>query len=243
MSLFGDFLVGFSYPWRALSLLFDKRYRHLMWVPVVITLVVLSSTLTFVALNFHNWTAGILPWWLAYLEWLLLPLLVLVILIAYYFTFVQISNLIASPFNARLCQTLMQEEAGEPLAVKTIPKSPLRSAVSAVGREVLKFITYIICLIGLGMLFLLPFVGLLFTPLLIYFYVYWSAFEYLDYPMGEAGFPLPDVRQKIRNQRALMLGFGAGQTLLTMIPLLNLVAVPTGAASATQLYLEQRQLD
>ena len=243
MNPLGDFLIGFSYPWRALRLLLNKRYRRLIWVPVVITMVVLSSTLTVVALNFQEWTTGILPGWLAFLEWLLLPMLILVVLVAYYFTFVQVANLIASPFNARLCQVIMQESANEPLGIQTIPRSHLHSALRAVGREVLKFITYLMCFIGLGILFLLPLIGLLFAPLLIYFYIYWAAFEYLDYPMSEVGLPLPEVRKKIRAQRPLMLGFGAGQALLTLIPILNLVAVPSGAAAATRLYLEQRLLD
>ncbi len=240
MNLLGDFLIGFSYPWRALRILPKRRYRHLTWVPILITAAVLSSTLFFIAVNFAEWTEGILPWWLAWLEWLLLPLLILTTVIIYYFTFVQIANLIASPFNARLCRALMKEDAEAPLAIRTREQSLLADSVGAISREMIKLLIYLSCIIGLGILFLLPIIGILFSPILLYFYAYWAAFEYLDYPMSEAGISLKGIRRNIRAQHSLMLGFGTAQTLLTLIPFLNLIAVPTGAAAATRLYLDQR---
>jgi CysZ protein len=49
----------------------------------------------------------------------------------------------------------------------------------------------------------------------------------------------PDIRRELLQRRALSLGFGTGILFLTMIPVVNFVAMPVGVAGATRLYVER----
>ncbi len=81
----------------------------------------------------------------------------------------------------------------------------------------------------------IPFIGFLAQIVLLYYGIYWCALEYLDYPLSEAGTPMRQIRTRLREQRFLTLGFGAGQLLLSLTPVFNLMSVPAGVVAATRL--------
>lgn len=229
-----DFLVGFGYPWRGLGVLFQSRLRALAWWPIVFNTVLYSVAIYYLVVKVDQWISDLLPGWLAWLEWLLWPLLMLIILAATLFSFVRIANLIALPFNARLCRTLMQMRPDDPLT-RAAEKQTWRNDFRLVGHEVLKLAVYLAWFLPLLALSFLPFVGFLAQVVLLYFGMYWCAVEYLDYPLSEAGTSMKKIRIRLREQRFLTLGFGAAQLLLTVIPVLSLVSVPAGVVAATRL--------
>ena len=69
------------------------------------------------------------------------------------------------------------------------------------------------------------------------------AIEYVDCPLGNHGQPYPAVRMKLRPKRRLALGFGGTVMALTMIPVVNFIAMPVGVAAATALYLDELRGD
>ena len=236
-----DFLVGFGYPWRGLAVLFQHRLRALAWWPIVISATLFSAALYFLVMEVNDWISSLLPGWLAWLEWLLWPLFMLIALVATLFTFARIANLVAVPFNARLCRTLMRMRPNDPLT-QAAEKQTWRNDLRLIGHEILKLAVYLAWFLPLLALSFLPFVGFLAQVVLLYFGMYWCAVEYLDYPLSEAGTSLRQVRARIKLQGTLALGFGAGQFLLTMTPILNLVAMPAGVVAATRL-CQDRPLD
>lgn len=229
-----DFLVGFAYPWRGLGVLFQPRLRALAWWPIIINVVLFSVGLYFLVVEVNNWISELLPDWLGWLEWLLWPLFMLIALAAALFSFARIANLIAVPFNARLCQALMQMRPDDPLT-QAAKKQGWRNDLRLIGHEILKLAVYLAWFLPLLTLSLLPGVGFLAQVVLVYFGVYWCAIEYLDYPLGEAGTPLRQLRARVRQQGMMALGFGAGQLLLSLTPVLNLASVPAGVVAATRL--------
>lgn len=64
------------------------------------------------------------------------------------------------------------------------------------------------------------------------------ALEYMDYPLGNRSIGFSDQRRLLRKRRMLHLGFGAGVLAMTVIPVLNLVAMPTAVIAATLLATE-----
>ena len=229
-----DFLIGFGYPWRGLGVLFQPRLRALAWWPIVINAVLFSVAFYFLVIEVNNWISDLLPGWLAWLEWLLLPLFMLIALAATLFSFARIANLIAVPFNARLCRALMRMKPDDPLT-QAAEKQTWRNDFRLVGHEVLKLAVYLAWFLPLLAMSFIPFIGFLAQIVLLYYGIYWCALEYLDYPLSEAGTPMRQIRTRLREQRFLTLGFGAGQLLLSLTPVFNLMSVPAGVVAATRL--------
>lgn len=236
-----DFLIGFGYPWRGLGVLFQPRLRALAWWPIVINAVLFSIAFYFLVIEVSNWISNLLPGWLTWLEWLLWPLFMLIALAATLFSFARIANLIAVPFNARLCRALMRMKPDDPLT-QAAEKQTWRNDFRLVGHEVLKLAAYLAWFLPLLAMSFIPFIGFLAQIVLLYYGIYWCALEYLDYPLSEAGTPMRQLRTRLRKQRFLTLGFGAGQLLLSLTPVFNLMSVPTGVVAATRL-CQERPLD
>ena len=82
----------------------------------------------------------------------------------------------------------------------------------------------------------LPLIG----PLLWFLFSAWIlALEYLDYPMGNQGLGAREIRRRLRGRPVLSLGFGAATLGLTMIPLVNFIAMPSAVAGATALWVKE----
>jgi CysZ protein len=93
--------------------------------------------------------------------------------------------------------------------------------------------------VPLLLLFFVPLLNLLAPPAWLLFGAWMLAMEYLDYPLGNRGLLFSEVRARATEQRSLTLGFGIGVLCLTLIPLLNFVAIPSAVAGATRLALER----
>ena len=65
------------------------------------------------------------------------------------------------------------------------------------------------------------------------------AVEYCEYPLSNTGMRLGDVRRVLRSRRWLALGFGAGVMTLTVIPGINLVAMPSAVIGASLLWADR----
>ena len=233
-----DFLIGFGYPWRGLGVLFQPRLRRLAMWPIAINAVLFSVALYYLVTQVNRWVDSLLPGWLAWLEWLLWPLFLVVALAATLFSFARIANMIALPFNTRICRTIIRMRPENPLA-QAAKQQSWRNDFRMVGHEILKLSVYLVWFLPLLALSALPLVGMLAQVVLICFGIYWCALEYLDYPLSEAGIPLRQLRARMRQQQAMVLGFGTAQLLLSLTPVLNLVSIPAGVVAATRLCLER----
>ena len=232
-----DFLLGFSYPWRGFRTLCQPRFRRLAAWPIAINIALFSAAVYYLAAAFSQWMGNFFPWWLEWLEWLLWPVFALMVLVTLAFGFARFANLIAVPFNARLCQALMQARPEDPLTLAAQRQS-WRNNLRILRHEAAKLGAWLLWFAPLLLLTFIPVIGQLAQLVLTYLAVYWCALEYIDYPLSEAGVPLGALRIRLSEQRLLMLGFGTGQMLLMLVPLLNLVAIPAGVAAATRLCQE-----
>jgi CysZ protein len=59
--------------------------------------------------------------------------------------------------------------------------------------------------------------------------------------MGNHGLKFPDQRRILARRRTMAIGFGIASLLLTLIPLLNFLAMPASVAGMTALYLTELQ--
>lgn len=238
-----ELAVGSSYLWRGFALLREPSLRAFVIAPVLVNVVVIVGLIWVFGnrldLLLDAWLAG-LPGWLAWLEAVLwwLGILLAVLLFSYLFTL--LANLIGGPFNGVLSARV------ERLVTGRSPESGLgvaREITDAIGGEIRRWSYYLgrasLLLLLTLVLFFIPLVHAVIPLIWFTFGAFMLAFEYLDNPMGNRGMRFADKLATLRERRWLNLGFGGVTTLVTMIPLANLVVMPAAVVGATLLWLEQ----
>jgi len=246
-----DFLTGISYLPRGFRLLWEPRLRRFVVVPVLINVLVFALLFVLGGHAFNDLLQWLLPdpgrwsgedWWSRLMHflvsaayWLLWPLFLIAAAVLMFYTFTLVANLIGSPFNGLLAARVEQLASGQAPPDQNIPLA--REIVASVGSELRKYGYFLRLVIPIGLLLLVPVANMAVAPLWALFGAWALALEYLDYPMGNYGMRFPQVRALLRGRRGLALGFGFGMLALTLVPFLNLLAMPVGVIAGTLLWL------
>ena len=241
------FFTGFGFLQRGFALIREPGLRRYALVPVLINIgvFVLLGVLSYQ--YFSGWLANLTPFerWadVAIVQWitgLLQLLFVLLFLLVSVFTFTLVANIIGAPFNSLLAERVEQRLRGIPLEQDHQTwLALLRSIPKTLWSEMRKLLYLLFWMIPIGLLYLIPGLQVIAPFVMLLFGAWLLALEYLDYPLGNHGMNFPAVKRRVRQQRMLALGFGGGVTLITAIPVLNLIAMPTAVAAATALYVAQ----
>lgn len=225
----GFLLVGF----RSLS---SPGLRRYVAMPLLINVLVFSLTGYLALSSFGRWLDALLPSSLGWLEWLLWPLAVLLLIVVVFYTFTLVANLIGSPFNDRLCET-MTTRLGR--TIERPAESWWRGLPAAVFGELRKWLYFGLLALVVLALWIFP----LTTPLAslgwLALGVWMMAFEYLDYPLENAGNSFSEKHRWIRRHRWHALGFGAAVLGATLIPIVNFAVMPAAVAGATALWADR----
>jgi len=233
-----DFITGFKYVFTSFGFIFRAGIRLYTIIPLLINALLFAGVITFGAgllQDFiNNWLTG---WW-EWVRWLLWPLFVVVAMTVIFFCFSIIANLIAAPFNGFLAAAVERHMTGTIPGpgggLTQLPGEIKKAAVS----EFRKFIYFLLRAVPLILLFFVPFLQFAAPFLWLLFGAWMLSLEYLDFPMGNHGLTFPEQKTRLQQKRRLALGFGAGIFTLTMIPIVNFIAVPVGVCAATRLYIE-----
>lgn len=230
---------AFFLPFHGLTLLFSPGLRRFLLVPLTIN-VLLYLGLGWVAyLYFDDFLNWLLPAdsWLSYLSWLLWPIFALAYLAISFYTFTILANLIGSPFNSRLAEQIEARLTGRtpPAANETL----LTSILPALLGELNKLSYFLIRAIPLLILMFIPGINALASVLWLLLGFWFLALEYGDYPMGNHGLKPGEQRARLKAKRFSSLAFGAGVSLLMMIPVVNFAAMPAAVAGATRYWVDQ----
>lgn len=241
-------ITGARYFIDGIRLLLHPRLRAYTLVPLVVNValfVVLTSALiTYVG----AFTDGIhlnVPDWLQVAADFLLHLLSLVlivfVLIIYGYSFNIITNVIAAPFYG-----LLAERAEEILTGRKPEPEPLSHMIPRVFRRELKKLLYFIVrgiLVTLIMLLVgltIPVVGSILAPLIG---LAWSAWcmtlQYADYPADNHRCSFTAVRRKLSDRSLSSFGFGGMITACSVVPVLNIIAMPAAVTGGTLYWLNE----
>lgn len=237
-----SFLAGLAAPWQGLFLILRPGMRRYVALPLLLNVLVYSAGIYWLLVQFSSLVDQWFPWWLAWLEWLLWPIMALALLFMALFTFARICHVLCAPFATKLCQAILRMQEDTPLSVAAA-RGQGRGAVASIGHEILKLGLFLLWFVPLSALSVIPFLGLPAALALLSISVYWNALEYIDYPLAEIGMPLAELRRQIHDQPMLMLGFGFGQTLLLLCPVINLASVPAGVAGATRMCMSRIRVE
>lgn len=233
-----DFIAGFKYVFTSFGAIFKPGVRIYVLIPLLINALLFAGVLTYGAnlLNdfINHWLTG---WW-EWLRWLLWPLFVIVAMTVVFFCFSIVANLIAAPFNGFLAAAMELSITGAKTDADTGLAQLPAEIIAAITSEFRKFIYFLIRAVPLILLFFIPLIQFAAPWLWLLFGAWMLALEYLDYPLGNHGISFARQKKLLQQKRRLTLGFGAGILLLTMIPVVNFLAIPVSVCAASRLYVE-----
>ncbi|WP_301099858.1 sulfate transporter CysZ [Otariodibacter sp.] len=224
----------FVYGWR---LLFQKRLLPFVLFPILINALVMSGLIWLFFTNVGQLLDTALPSWLEWLSFILIPLMFLMILVIFYFTFTTLANFIAAPFNALLSERVEQQLTNENLTDMSIAEM-LKDVPRMLKREWQKMWYSIPRIIALFLLGFVPFLGQSIIPILTFLFGAWLlAIQYCDYPFDNHKISFQRMRNALLEKRMMNFTFGTLVSLFTMIPFLNLVAMPVAVCGASAMWV------
>jgi len=220
-------------------LILEPNIRNFVIVPLLISTAVFFGALAAFGMAFDYGIDRYLSDWNPWAQWLLWIMFGALTLIFIFSTFALLANLIASPFNAALSEAV-ERHLNPDTEIPDFLWSNILSATSRTTVAELRKLKYFgIRAIPLMALSVTPLANVLAPFLWLVFGAWILSLEYLDCPLGNHGRLFPSAVVLLRSQRRLALGFGGFVTLLTMVPLINCLAMPIGVAGATSMYYEQ----
>lgn len=239
--------AGARYLLRGFGLLTHPELRRYVAIPLLLNLTVFGALFGAGWHLFQDWTRQLLtllPDWLQFVQWILWPLAVLLVLVAAAYLCSVCANIVAAPFNALLAERtealLLRASGG---AAQPAPAggvlATLADAPRSIGKEIRKIFFYLPRALLIFVLGLLPPLYP-FAPFMWFALGAWMlALEYCDYPMDNHRYTLLQVRTHIASERLTTYGFGAAALLGSMVPLLNLVVMPAAVCGATLYWTER----
>jgi CysZ protein len=237
--LSGDPIAGAGYLLRGLALMTHAGIRRYVIIPLVINAVLFALLVWFGASQFSQLIEWLLPDWLDWLRWLLWPLFAVTVLLVLFYAFSLMANFIGAPFNGLLAESVERHLTGQNTKEPSGFRKTALNWVPSLLSEFKKILYFLARAVPLFILSLIPGLNIVAPFLWIAFSAWMLALEYADYPMGNHGLLFAQQRLKLQEKRMTVLGFGGAVLLLTLIPVVNFLAVPAAVAGATVMWVEE----
>ncbi len=227
-------ITGAAYLLRGLELVLKPRMRRYVIVPAAINALLFALVIWLGAGWIWDFSRDLLPDWLDWLAFVLVPVFLLLSAVAVFFTFTMLANLIASPFNGMLAEAVETRLTGREAGAATLGKI-MKDVGVAIASELRKLGYILVRLVPLLLLFFVPVVG----PMVWALFSAWMlAISFADYPMGNHGIAFPDQRRILGERRWLVLGFGLAVMAAMTVPVVNFFVMPCAVAGATVMWVE-----
>jgi CysZ protein len=233
-----SYIKGLFDVLKGMGLIFQSGVRRYVIVPLIINITLFAGAIALLSKQMETWLDRLLPGWLSWLEWLILPLFYATISLAVFYTFTIVANIIAAPFNSLLSASIEAKLSGKKPQDITQDKF-WKIAIRTIGSELGKLLYFIKWLIPVVIITFIPVVNVI-APFLWFLYAAWSfSLEYTDYPLANRGMLFKEIKAYNGNNRMRSLGLGTAVFILTSIPFVNFIAMPVAVAGATRLTVQQ----
>ena len=234
---------GFEYFLSGFSLISQKGLKRFVLIPLLINLVLFGSSLFFIigwieqGVNYAN---GYLPDFLSWLEFIIWPIALLLVLFIYSMVFTVITNFIAAPFNGLLSEKVELYLTGQRVNDDGLADL-LKDVPRMLGRELAKLMYYLPkALLFLILLLFIPVFG---QVMWFLFSAWMFAVQYIDYPFDNHKIPFAEARQHLKQKQGLSYGFGSAVLIFSMVPIVNLIVMPVAVCGATRLFVENYRIN
>lgn len=233
----GNALQGLGFCLRALPMLGQAGLKRYVFIPLLLNVAIFSALAVWLSHFVQQWLVELnnfLPAWLAWLNYVVIPVLIFMFLLGMFFFFNLVANLVAAPFNGLLAEAVSQRECPQ-RALHT--ESVAGLITRTLKREISKILYFLPRVLGLCILSWIP--GLnLFAPLLWFWFIAWMvAVQYVDYAADNDGRSFVELRQFLNARPLTTLGFGSVIMLGLGVPVLNFIVIPLGVIAATLFWL------
>ena len=236
-------LYYFSQGWK---LMLEPGLKRYIFMPILINILIIGGAFFYIytqASDMVNWALSYLPSWLHWLSYVLWPLILISVLIFFGYFFTTLANIIAAPFNGMLSaklESMLTNTTAEDDSWSTFAKDFARS----IQRELQNLAYYIPRLIGILLLFLVPVIGTIVAPILLFLFNAWMmSIQYNDYAFDNNRVSFPIMRQRLKQDRFNNLVFGSLINIFTMIPFVNLVIMPAAVCGVTLQWVKKYRSD
>lgn len=246
------FFAGIRYFLRGFKLIRAAGVRRFVIIPLAINIMLfagaifwglswvgdlmnhLEVTMTSDLEGDMQWLATLFYW----SRWVIISLAVIIMLAIMFYTFTLIANLIAAPFNSLLAEKIEDHLTGKTVTHSGSIIDVIRDASGSFLSELRKLRYFALRAIPLLVLFFIPGINFIAAPLWLLFSAWMLAIEYSDFPMGNHAIRFPGQCQTLKGNKFFALGFGAATMAVTMIPIINFIAMPVAVAGSTAMWLE-----
>lgn len=225
------FLNGFS-------IIQLKGLKRFVLVPLLVNFVLFSTAMVYLLNQLGlqiEWIREQIPSWLSWIEFLLFPLAIVILLLLFSMVFSVVANWLAAPFNGVLAERVEQKLSGiEPeqssitAIIKALPHTLIRE-----WKKLVYFIPRFIGYMLIGWFF--PVVG----QIIWFLFIAWVlAIQYCDYAFDNNRYGFDHMRYVLRQNKSACFGFGSAVSIFTMVPILNLLVMPVAICGATAMWVE-----
>jgi len=237
----GNPFRGAGYLLRGIQMLPQPGIRQFVIVPLTVNILLFIGAIWLLINQFDQWVnywLAKMPEWLSFLDFLLWPLFAVLVLVLVYYSFNVVANLIAAPFNGFLSEKVERSLRGEVLTDEGWG-AVLALVPRAIGRELSKLAYYLPRFLLVLLVTFIPLVNVI-SPLLWFLFGAWMmAIQYCDYPMDNNKVSFKDMKLMLKRKRITSVGFGGLVQLGMMIPVVNLVLMPSAVIGATLYWVEE----
>ena len=231
---------GALYFVRGFAIVTRPGIRGYVVIPLLINATLFTTLIYFGASWLVGFATDMLPGWLDFLAWILVPGFVVTALMAGFYTFNLIANLIAAPFNGLLAEAVERHLTGRsPPSAGRGWGAFVKELGPTVMAELRKLAYVAIRSLPPLLLFLIPGVNVVAPFVWMVLGAWMLAVTYVDYPMANHGIGFAELRARLADRRLLSLGFGGAAVAALAVPVLNFLVIPCAVAGATAMWVEQ----
>ena len=234
-----NLLKGFYYLLQGAKMVTKPGIRGVVMIPLIINIILFGLLIWYGAGEFSAFIEWLLPDKAEWLRRFLWPIFALVTLIIVFFAFTLVANIVGAPFNGLLSERVEEHLTG----IKSDQSGGWRKMINnfiPVFIAELKKLLYIILLMLLySLIFIIPVINVIAPILWVFFSAWMLALEYVDYPMSAHNISFKELRKRLKERMLLTFGFGFSTLVITTIPLINFLAMPTAVAGATVMWVEE----
>ena len=178
---------GALYFLRGFAIVTRPGIRAYVVVPLIINVALFATLLWFSTSWLVDFARDMLPDWLDFLAWILIPTYVLAVFMAGFYTFNIVANLLAAPFNGLLAEAVERHLTGRSPRSGGGWRSFARELGATLVAEVRKLAYVAVRSLPLLVLFVIPGINVV-APVVWFAVGAWMlAITYVDYPMANHG--------------------------------------------------------
>lgn len=235
---------GALYFVRGFAIVTRPGIRIYVVAPLLINVVLFTTLLFFGASWLVDFASDMLPGWLDFLAWLLVPTFVAAALMAGFYTFNLVANFIAAPFNCLLAAAVERHLTGHsPPSAEGGWRTFFGELAATLVAEVRKLVYVAVRSLPPLVLFIVPGVNVVAPFVWMVVGAWMLVVTYVDYSMANHGIGFDELRARMGERRLLGLGFGGAVMAALAVPVLNFLVIPCAVAGATAMWVEQLQDD